>query len=187
MLCFRFKILGLLLALHVTNVTLTFIGHFILYLLVYHSLTHCCLGDVPLMLNIIFDILLNIVVGISRKIALCKSLQTCTDDWVEHWLGADRHQANVWAKVWPRSMLLFDIPSYWCTDLIQNEHNAVNNKCIDICWVPTVQTVFCICTFSLFFCTPPYVLLHYNRYLGQEAQASCPLCHEFRNCIVGLE
>ena len=50
-----------------------------LYLLVYLSLTHCCLGDVPAMLNAIFDILLNIVMGISGKIAFCKSVQTCTD------------------------------------------------------------------------------------------------------------
>ena len=32
------------------------------------------------MLNAILDILLNIVMGISSKIALCKSVQTCTDD-----------------------------------------------------------------------------------------------------------
>ena len=51
-----------------------------LHLLVYLSLTHCCLGDVPAMLNAIFDILLNIVMGISGKIALCKSVQTCTYD-----------------------------------------------------------------------------------------------------------
>ena len=33
-----------------------------------------------MMLNVIFDILLNIFMGISSKIALCKSMQTCTDD-----------------------------------------------------------------------------------------------------------
>ena len=44
------------------------------------QITHCCLGDVPTMLNAIFDILLNIVMGISGKIALCKLVQTCTDD-----------------------------------------------------------------------------------------------------------
>ena len=76
--------------------------------------------------------------------------------------------------------------SYWSTDLTQNEHNAVNNKCIDICWVPTVQSVFGTCTFSLFFCTPPYILLHFNRYWGPKVQAFYPLCHEFSNCIVGL-